>query len=69
MPGKCPQCGSRTYLARTTVRTEIIEIQNVPCTACRECGHEQIGQLAQKKIDKLIERAAKGKLKNRMVVM
>jgi DNA-directed RNA polymerase subunit RPC12/RpoP len=69
MPGKCSQCGSRTYLARTTIHTDLIEIQNVPCTACQECGQEQIGQLVQKKLDKLIERAAKGKLKTRMVVM
>ena len=32
-------------------------------------GQEQIGQLVQKKLDKLIERAAKGKLKTRVVVM
>ncbi|MPZ75124.1 MAG: YgiT-type zinc finger protein [Deltaproteobacteria bacterium] len=69
MPGKCPQCGSRIYLARTTIQTELIEIQNIPCTVCQECGHEQIAQLVQKKIDKLLERAAKGKLKTRMVVM
>ena len=29
----------------------------------------QIGKLVQKKIDKILERAAKGKLKTRMVVM
>ena len=69
MPGKCSQCGLATYLARTTIQTDLVEIQNIPCTACQECGQEQIGQLAQKKIDKLIERAAKGKLKNRIVVM
>ena len=69
MPGKCPQCGSRTYLARATIQTELIEIQNVPCTVCQECGQEQIGQLVQKKLDKFIERAAKGKLKTRVVVM
>jgi YgiT-type zinc finger domain len=69
MPGKCPQCGSKTYLARTTIQTELIEIQNVPCTACQECGQEQIGLLVQKKIDKLLERAAKGKLNTRVVVM
>jgi len=69
MPGKCTQCGSRTYLARTTVKTELIEIQNIPCIACQECGEEQIGQLVQKKIDKILDRAAKGKLKTRMVVM
>ena len=69
MPGKCPQCGPRTYLARTTVQTELIEIQNVPCVACHECGHEQIGQQIQKKVDKLLERAAKGKIKSRVVVM
>jgi YgiT-type zinc finger domain-containing protein len=69
MPGKCPQCRSTTYLARTTIQTELIEIQNIPCTACQECGHEQIGRLVQKKIDKLLERAAKGKLKTRVVVL
>jgi YgiT-type zinc finger domain-containing protein len=69
MPGKCPQCGSGTYLARTTVQTELIEIQNIPCTVCQDCGHEQIRQLFKKKIDKLLERAAKGKLKTRVVVM
>ena len=57
------------YLARTTIQTDLIEIQNIPCTVCQECGQEQIGQQAQKKIDKLLERAAKGKLKSRLVVM
>jgi YgiT-type zinc finger domain-containing protein len=69
MPGKCPECGSRTYLARTTIQADLVEIQNIPCTVCQECGYEQIGQLTQKKIDKLLERAAKGKLKTRMVVL
>ncbi|TMB74225.1 MAG: YgiT-type zinc finger protein [Deltaproteobacteria bacterium] len=69
MPGKCPQCGSRTYSGRTTMQTDLIEMQNIPCTVCQECGHEQIGQQVQKKIDKLLERAAKGKLKARVVVM
>ncbi|HUC99202.1 MAG TPA: hypothetical protein VMR88_12015 [Candidatus Polarisedimenticolaceae bacterium] len=46
-----------------------MEIQNIPCTVCHECEHEQIGQRAQKKIDKILERAAKGKLKSRLVVM
>jgi YgiT-type zinc finger domain-containing protein len=69
MAGKCSQCGSRTYLARTTIKTDLLEIQNVPCTVCQECGQEQIGQLVQKKIDKLLERAVKGKLKTQMVVM
>ena len=69
MPGKCSQCGSRTYLARTTMQTDLIEIQNIPCTVCQECGQEQIGQRVQKSIDKLVERAGKGKLKTRVVVM
>ena len=69
MPGKCAQCRSRTYLARTTIQADLIEIQNVPCMVCQECGQEQNGQLVQKKIDKLVERAAKGKLKTRVVVM
>jgi YgiT-type zinc finger domain-containing protein len=69
MPGKCPQCGARTYLARTTIQTDLVEIQNIPCTVCQECGQEQIGQLAQRKTDKLLERAAKGNLKTRTVVM
>jgi YgiT-type zinc finger domain-containing protein len=69
MPGKCPQCRSRTYLARTTMQTELIEIQNIPCTVCEECGQEQIGQQVQKKIDKLLERAVKGKLKTHVVEM
>jgi len=69
MPGKCSQCGSRTYLGRTTIETDIIEIQNVPCTICQECGHEQIGHQVQTKIDRLLDRAAKGKLKERVVVM
>jgi hypothetical protein len=56
-------------LARTTVQTALLEIQNIPCTACEECGHEQIGEQVQKKIDKLLERAAKGKLKARVVVI
>jgi hypothetical protein len=57
------------YLARTTIQTDLIEIQNIPCTVCQECGQEQIGQQVQKKIDKLLERAAKGKLKSRLVVL
>ena len=69
MPGKCSQCGSRTYLGRTTMQTDLLEIQNIPCTACQECGQEQIGQRVQKTIDKLLERAAKGELKTRVVVM
>ena len=69
MPGKCSQCGSETYLGRTTVQTDLIEIQNIPCTVCQECGQEQIGQRVQKSIDKLLERAGKGKLKSRVVVM
>ncbi|TMA84141.1 MAG: YgiT-type zinc finger protein [Deltaproteobacteria bacterium] len=69
MPGKCSQCGSRTYSGRTTMQTDLIEIQNIPCTVCQECGEEQIGQRVQKNIDKLLERAGKGKLKTRVVVM
>ncbi len=69
MPGKCSECGSRTYLGRTTMQTDLIEIQNIPCTVCQECGQEQIGQRVQTSIDKLLERAAKGKLKTRVVVM
>ena len=57
------------YLARTTIQTDLVEIQNIPCTVCQECGQEQIGLQAQKKIDKLIERAAKGKLKSRLVIL
>ena len=69
MPGKCSQCGSRTYLARTTIRTDLLEIQNILCTVCQECGQEQIAQTVQKKIDKILDRAAKGKLKTHVVVM
>jgi hypothetical protein len=69
MPGKCQQCGSKTYLGRTIIRKDSMEIQNIPCTICYECGHEQIGQQTQKKIDNLLERAGKGKLKVRLVVM
>jgi YgiT-type zinc finger domain-containing protein len=69
MPGKCPLCGSRTYLGRTTLQTDLIEIQNIPCTVCQECGQEQIAQRVQKSIDKLLERAGKGKLKTRVVVL
>jgi YgiT-type zinc finger domain-containing protein len=69
MPGKCSQCGSKTYLGRTTMHKDSMEIQNIPCTVCHECGYEQIGQQAQKRIGKLLERAAKGKLKSRLVVM
>jgi YgiT-type zinc finger domain-containing protein len=69
MPGACPLCRSRTYLGRTSLQTDLIEIQNIPCTVCQECGQEQIGQRVQKQIDKLLERAAKGKLKTRVVVM
>ena len=56
-------------MGRTTVQTNLIEIQNVPCTICQECGHEQIGHQVQNKIDKLLDRAAKGKIKNSVVVM
>ena len=69
MPGRCPQCGSRTYLTRTTVETDLLEIRNVPCRVCQECGDEQIGYQTQRKIDKLMERTAKGKIKDRVVVM
>ncbi len=69
MPGKCAQCGAKTYLAKTTIQTDLLEIRNVPCTACQECGHEQIGYQAQNRIDKLLERAAKGKLTDRVVTM
>jgi hypothetical protein len=51
------------------MQTDLIEIQNIPCTVCQECGQEQIGQQVQKKIDNLLERSAKGKLKARVVVM
>ncbi len=51
------------------MQTDLIEIQNIPCTVCQECGEEQIGQRVQKNIDKLLERAGKGKLKTRVVVM
>ncbi|MGH7772243.1 MAG: YgiT-type zinc finger protein [Candidatus Binatia bacterium] len=69
MPGKCAQCGSRTYLGRTTIQTDLLEIRNVPCTVCRECGYEQIGYQVQRKIDKLVERRAKGKIKDLVVTM
>jgi len=69
MPGKCRQCGSRTYLGRTTMQTELIEIQNIPCTVCQECGLEQIDQQVQKTIYKILESVAKGKLNARVVVM
>jgi hypothetical protein len=51
------------------MQTDLIQIQNIPCTVCQECGHEQIGQRVQKQIDKLFERAAKGKLRTTVVVM
>jgi hypothetical protein len=69
MPGRCAQCGSRTYLGRTTIQTELLEIRNVPCTICQECDYEQIGYQVQSRIDKLMERTAKGKLKDRVVTM
>jgi YgiT-type zinc finger domain-containing protein len=69
MPGKCSQCGSRTYSGRTIIKTDIVEIQNVPCTVCEECGQEQVGQRVQKTIDKLLERVRKGKVKTPVVVM
>jgi YgiT-type zinc finger domain-containing protein len=69
MPGRCAQCGSKTYLGRTTIQTDLLEIRNVPCIICQECGHEQIGYQIQRKIDKLMERAAKGQIKDRVVVM
>lgn len=61
--------GSKTHIGRTTIQTDIIEIQNIPCTASEECGQEEIGQRVQKSIDKVLERAGKGKLKTRIVVM
>ena len=69
MPGRCAQCGSKTYLGRTTIHTVLLEIRNVPCTVCQECDHEQIGHQAQLKIDKLVQRAAQGKLKDRVVTL
>jgi len=36
---------------------------------CQECGHEQIGHQVQTKIDRLLDRAAKGKIKERIIVM
>ena len=54
MLGKCSHCGARTYLGRTTMHTELVEIQNIAGTVCQECGHEQIGQQVQEKIDKMI---------------
>ena len=51
------------------MQTDLVEIQNIPCVVCQECGQEQIGQQAQNKIDKVLERAVKGKLKTRVVVM
>jgi Zn ribbon nucleic-acid-binding protein len=51
------------------MHTDLIEMQNIPCIVCQECGHEQIGQQVQKKIDKLLKRAAEGKLKAPVVVM
>ena len=52
-----------------TVETDLLEIRNVPCRVCQEYGYEQIGYQVQKKIDRLIERAAKGKIKDRVVIM
>lgn len=69
MPGKCPQCGSRTSPGRTVVLNEVIEIRNIPCAVCQECGHERVGQQVQRKIDKILDRAAKGKIEERVVVM
>jgi YgiT-type zinc finger domain-containing protein len=69
MAGKCAQCGSKTYLGRTTIHADLLEIRNVPCTICQECDHEQIGHQVQSRIDKLLARAAKGKLKDRVVIM
>ena len=48
------------------MQTDLVEIQNIPCVVCQECGQEQIGQQIQNKIDKLLERAAKGKLNTRV---
>ncbi|HEX6436878.1 MAG TPA: hypothetical protein VF182_07090 [Candidatus Binatia bacterium] len=56
-------------MARTMIHNDSMEIQNIPCTVCHECDYEQIGKQVQKKIDKLLERAARGKLKSRLVVM
>ena len=54
---------------RTTMQTGLIEIKITPVLYARNVGHEQIGQQVQKKIDKLLERTAKGKLNTRVVVM
>jgi YgiT-type zinc finger domain-containing protein len=59
----------KTYPGRTIYKTDTIEIQNVPCTVCEECGQEQIGQRVQKTIDKLLEGARWGKVKTPVVVM
>jgi YgiT-type zinc finger domain-containing protein len=69
MPGQCRVCGSDTYLGRTIFKNDIIEIQNIACTVCQECGDEEIGRQTQIKIDKLLERAAKGKIKSRFIVI
>jgi YgiT-type zinc finger domain-containing protein len=69
MPGTCPQCRSPTFLGRTTVSTELLEIRNVPCRICPECGYEEIGFQVQRKIDKLLQRAAQGKVRDRVVVL
>ncbi|MGZ8436166.1 MAG: YgiT-type zinc finger protein [Candidatus Binatia bacterium] len=69
MPGQCAQCGSKTYLGRTTIHTDLLEIRNIPCTVCQECDYEQISHQAQLKIDKLVQRAAQGKLKDRVVTL
>ena len=51
------------------MQTDLIEIQNIPCTVCQECGQEQISQRVPKSIDKPLERAGKGKIKTPVVVM
>lgn len=59
----------KDLFSRTTMQTDLIEIQNIPCTVSQECRHEQIGSQVQKKIDTVLERAAKGILKSGLVVM
>jgi hypothetical protein len=56
-------------LGRTTINTDLLEIRNIPCTVCQECGHEQIGHQARLRIDKLVQRAAQLKIKDRVVTL
>jgi len=69
MPGKCSQCGSETYLGRTKIETDIIEIQNIPCTICEDVDRNRSVSWFRKPLISFSTVRGKGQLKTRIVVM